>query len=82
MNLKIRKGAMMAKIKEAINNVDEIYQYINSFNSIQKTKNKMAECRHQYTEYQPKEDDTNTQESITCAVCGKDLPLPQPDDNI
>ena len=72
----------MAKMKEALNNVDEIYQFVNSFNSIQKKKKEMAECRHLETEYQPEEYDTNTPESIICTVCGKGLPLPEPDDNI
>ena len=35
---KIRKGAMMGKIKDAINNVEDIYMYVNSFNEIQKKK--------------------------------------------
>ena len=72
----------MGRIKEAINNVDEIYEYINSFNSIQKTKKLMAKCRHLETEYQPEEYDTNTPESIICTACGKGLPLPEPDDDI
>ena len=74
----------MGKLKDmlTIDTVDEVYQYVNSFNSIQKTKKKMAPCRHLDTEYQPKEDDTNTPESIICTVCGKGLPLPEPDDNI
>ena len=76
---------MMAKIKEAINNIDEIYaavETIKAHNEISKKRIEMQKCRHQYTEYQPKEDDTNTPESIICTVCGKGLPLPEPDDNI
>ena len=32
-------------------------------------------CQHpkENMEYQPKEEDTNTPESLTCGVCGKDL---------
>ena len=74
----------MAKIKDmlTIDTVEEIYQYINARNTISKNRIEMADCRHLETEYQPAEDDTNTQESIICTVCGKGLPLPEPDDEI
>ena len=72
----------MGRIKEAINNVDEIYQFVNSFNEIQKKKKVMAECKHKETEYQPEEYDTNTPEMLMCAECGIELPLPEPDDEI
>ena len=77
----------MGKLKDllTIDTVEEVYAAVDTIkaqNEIAKKRIQMAPCRHLDTEYQPKEDDTNTQESITCAVCGKDLPLPQPDDEI
>lgn len=38
-------------------------------------------CDHKNTDYQPEEKDTNTQESLSCEDCGKDLPLPEPSNN-
>ena len=35
-------------------------------------------CRHENTEYQPAESDTNIPESYTCEDCGIDMPLPEP----
>lgn len=34
-------------------------------------------CDHHDTEYQPKEPENNVPESLSCAECGKDLPIPE-----
>lgn len=36
------------------------------------------ECEHSTTTYQPWEQDTNAQESLTCDDCGAELDLPEP----
>ena len=40
-----------------------------------------SECEHKDTEYQPYEEDTNIPESYNCLDCGKDLPIPEPDED-
>ena len=39
----------------------------------------LPECKHEKTTYQPKEEDTNTPESLTCEDCGEDLLIPEID---
>ena len=36
------------------------------------------DCVHTQTEYQPYEQDTNTNESYNCIDCGEELPMPEP----
>jgi len=36
-------------------------------------------CPHENQYYQPKENDTNVPESLTCEDCGADLEIPEPD---
>ena len=36
------------------------------------------DCVHTQTEYQPCEQDTNTNESYNCIDCGEELPMPEP----
>lgn len=38
-------------------------------------------CTHKNTTYQPFEHDTNVKESYSCDVCGKELELPEPDED-
>ena len=38
-------------------------------------------CKHENTEYQPAEWDTNVHESYNCEDCGTELPLPEPDED-
>ena len=44
---------------------------------------KELECQHpkDEMEYQAKEEDTNVPESYNCLDCGKDLPIPEPDED-
>ena len=72
----------MGKLKDllTIDTVDEVYQYVNSFNEIQKKKVSIKECSHENVEHQPAEYDTNVPEAYTCKDCGMDLdPPPEPD---
>ena len=52
-----------------------------SLNEIEK---EIAEqnCKHVECTYQQQEHDTNVSESYSCDACGKELPLPQEDDNL
>ena len=40
------------------------------------------ECTHDETTYQPWEQDTNAPESLTCDSCGKELELPEPNEEL
>ena len=38
-------------------------------------------CEHESREYQPFERDTNVPESYYCVDCGKELDIPEPDED-
>ena len=74
----------MGKIKEAINNMDEIYaavEEIKAHNDISIRRIKMQkECPHENVEHQKAEYDTNVPEAYTCKDCGMDLDPPPESD--
>jgi predicted SprT family Zn-dependent metalloprotease len=51
-------------------------------NSLQHSeKNTEEKCEHKNPFYQPREFDTNIAESYYCDDCGKELDLPEPDED-
>lgn len=40
-----------------------------------------TDCKHENREYQPFESDTNVSESYHCVDCGKELEIPEPNED-